>query len=299
MPAGLGQINKVIPGNYIGSAKASWLALTPRGAAVCYFGSNNLAVRCLRIDVPEAFGTLDINGAGEILYITHKGRTSTADTPYPAASEFTNALQKAVIELQMDAVENDVVPVGRSGLRMRMGGSPGPCTYERWRRWLCDDDQPPEPDPDIQKVEIIGQREGNCTSGAIAVCSVGAGGLDLAWTSQSGFYVHQVAAKTMIGPSLTKEEVETLARFQVFDDSKQFQDAASTHRHAMRREGQSVEQTNAEANDFVRKQFERAFNAPTRTDALFEFGIALHTLQDSTSPSHSGFQQWTGQEGLR
>jgi hypothetical protein len=28
-------------------------------------------------------------------------------------------------------------------------------------------------------------------------------------------------------------------------------------------------------------------------EAFFEFGIALHTLQDWTSPTHHGFQVWT------
>jgi len=32
--------------------------------------------------------------------------------------------------------------------------------------------------------------------------------------------------------------------------------------------------------------------------SLFEFGLGLHTLQDSTSPSHIGFQVWTGAENL-
>jgi hypothetical protein len=32
--------------------------------------------------------------------------------------------------------------------------------------------------------------------------------------------------------------------------------------------------------------------------ALHEFGVALHTLQDATSPAHSGFQLWTGEETL-
>ena len=32
--------------------------------------------------------------------------------------------------------------------------------------------------------------------------------------------------------------------------------------------------------------------------AYFFFGAALHTMQDSTSPSHQGFQEWSGQESL-
>ena len=117
-----------------------------------------------------------------------------------------------------------------------------------------------------------------------------------AWASQKGFYVHQRATYLAIGKDLSKGDVETLAKAHVAADAPEYQDSASTHRHAMSRDGQSVEEARAEANTFVRKQFDRAWNAPTRTDALFEFGIALHAIQDSTSPSHGGFQRWTGHE---
>ncbi len=32
--------------------------------------------------------------------------------------------------------------------------------------------------------------------------------------------------------------------------------------------------------------------------ALAYFGDALHTIQDSSSPAHSGFQEWSGNETL-
>lgn len=57
----------------------------------------------------------------------------------------------------------------------------------------------------------------------------------------------------------------------------------------------------AQANRFVREQFNLAWAALRRGDrdlALFEFGLGLHTLQDSTSPTHRGFQVWTGSETL-
>jgi hypothetical protein len=65
----------------------------------------------------------------------------------------------------------------------------------------------------------------------------------------------------------------------------------------MRADGQTVDEARSLANEFVRAQFERAWAAPTRTEALFQFGIALHTLQDSTSPVHGGFQLWSPPPG--
>jgi hypothetical protein len=62
---------------------------------------------------------------------------------------------------------------------------------------------------------------------------------------------------------------------------------------------QSWVEARRRANDFIRSQFEKAWQKRECGDeegALFEFGVALHTLQDYTSPSHSGFQAWTGEE---
>jgi len=82
----------------------------------------------------------------------------------------------------------------------------------------------------------------------------------------------------------------------VFADSARFQEPAFSFRHAMRNPDQTVDEARSLANDFVRDQFARAWAAPTRDEALFRFGVALHTLQDSTSPSHAGFQVWSGEE---
>jgi RHS repeat-associated protein len=119
---------------------------------------------------------------------------------------------------------------------------------------------------------------------------------EFAWASQKGFYVHQRATYAVIGENLSEADARTLSKGHVLADSEQYQDSASTARHAMSREGQTVEDARAEANAFVRNQFDRAWHAPTRTDALIEFTLALHALQDSTSPSHANFQQWTGHE---
>lgn len=64
----------------------------------------------------------------------------------------------------------------------------------------------------------------------------------------------------------------------------------------MRNPSQTVDEARTLANQFVRRQFQRAWAAPTRDDALFEFGVALHTIQDSTSSAHSDFQVWSGHE---
>ena len=55
------------------------------------------------------------------------------------------------------------------------------------------------------------------------------------------------------------------------------------------------------ANDFVRQQFEKAWKLKKcgkEEQALFEFSVGLHTLQDWASPTHHGFQVWTGNESI-
>ena len=124
-----------------------------------------------------------------------------------------------------------------------------------------------------------------------------AGGLtELAWASQKGFYVHQRATYLVIGRQLPAAERKALADAHVIADAPQFQGPDATHRHAMRRPNQTMEAARTEANEFVRHQFSRAWRAETRVEALTEFGLALHALQDSTSPAHTGFQVWSGNE---
>lgn len=116
------------------------------------------------------------------------------------------------------------------------------------------------------------------------------------WPSQKGFYVHQAAIERVIGPHVSKAELAVLKRSQAIADAKQYQGGDSSFRHAMRSGNQTVAEARAMANQFVRSQFEKAWSAPTREQALIEFGVGLHALQDATSPAHTGFQQWTGEE---
>lgn len=118
-------------------------------------------------------------------------------------------------------------------------------------------------------------------------------GAELAWTSKVGAWVHQRATYLVIGRHLTKEENRALAYSHFAADAPQFQGPDSNHRHAMRRENQTIAEARQDANKFVREQFSKAWNAKTRHEALTEFGIALHALQDSTSPAHAGFQEWS------
>jgi hypothetical protein len=69
---------------------------------------------------------------------------------------------------------------------------------------------------------------------------------------------------------------------------------AVPYEHAMRAEGQTVSQARELANRFVHNSLVKAIGAQRAGDrktAMVNLGNAIHTLQDSTSPAHEGFQQ--------
>lgn len=117
------------------------------------------------------------------------------------------------------------------------------------------------------------------------------------WASGYGSYVHQRAGYLVFGKEVSPAELKAIADGHAYADSAQFQDIGSSNRHAMRRPGQSVSDACLQANKFVRQQFKKAWAAADAGDRILsmkEFAVGLHTLQDATSPSHSGFQEWDG-----
>ncbi|WDB51812.1 RHS element core protein [Escherichia albertii] len=117
------------------------------------------------------------------------------------------------------------------------------------------------------------------------------------WGSQSGFWVHQRAGFLVFGQQLTWDERSIVSDAHYLADSAQYQTIPLSYRHAMRTPEQSVSDACQQSNKFVREQFNKAWAAQkggNRKKALTEFTIGLHTLQDATSPSHSGFQVWDG-----
>jgi RHS repeat-associated protein len=69
--------------------------------------------------------------------------------------------------------------------------------------------------------------------------------------------------------------------------------------HAMSQPHESLQRARFRANEFVRTHLVEArrllCKCPAdRDQALIEFGTALHTIQDATSPAHTAFQTWEG-----
>jgi len=100
-------------------------------------------------------------------------------------------------------------------------------------------------------------------------------------------------------PGLTAADYDILDAAQVEVDESQ--GTALSYEHAMRDglANQSVSQARDLANQFVRQHLILArkllCKCPSdRKEALHMFGMALHTIQDFTSPAHTGFQPWNG-----
>jgi RHS repeat-associated protein len=133
------------------------------------------------------------------------------------------------------------------------------------------------------------------------------------WSSQYPFTVHQKAnenginrkgeSKDPVEKKLMDLELDALNEGTVFADENQFQNGANSFRHAMRSsEKQTVQEAMDNADKFVRKQFAKAkellLQGNTK-EAYKQFAIGLHALQDATSPTHAGFQVWTGEETIK
>jgi hypothetical protein len=104
-----------------------------------------------------------------------------------------------------------------------------------------------------------------------------------------------MAIDRVLAGRVTEEQLGQLQRQQVTIDEDQA--ASSQYKHAMRSSGQSIADAVEQANTFVRERLTTAIESYRSGDsdsAMASLGEAIHTLQDATSPSHRGFQEWHG-----
>ena len=98
-------------------------------------------------------------------------------------------------------------------------------------------------------------------------------------------------------PGLSSDDYIELDAATLYIDSHQ--DTTRSFEHAMRAPRQPVDVAKGRANFFVKLHILAAQRYwcqcnPNRREALWEFGQALHAIQDTTSPAHTGFQVWRG-----
>jgi hypothetical protein len=93
---------------------------------------------------------------------------------------------------------------------------------------------------------------------------------------------------------LSAEELKMLQDSIYEADADEYQDAPNSHRHAMTPGDKSKTEARKKANDFVRDNLEKAQNATSAADKMKYLGLAMHAMQDATSPAHAGFRKYYG-----
>jgi hypothetical protein len=130
-----------------------------------------------------------------------------------------------------------------------------------------------------------------------------------AWTSSHtplSRDIHQQAIEIVLAGLLDKSSISILQEQQSVIDKDQRADQSAEHcMTGINAVGQSwLNQSPryiAAANDLVRNSIEAARTAAAQghqEQSMRSFAIALHALEDSTSPAHEGFQIWSDSFGV-
>ncbi len=115
------------------------------------------------------------------------------------------------------------------------------------------------------------------------------------WPSGKG-KAHQNSVERVLG-SLPRADRDLLKAQQEVADSGQNNATDRSFQHAMSWPGVDAEAARRQANTFVRRELLAARcleKVGEHSEALRRLGNAMHALQDATSPSHTGFQEWGG-----
>jgi RHS repeat-associated protein len=127
-----------------------------------------------------------------------------------------------------------------------------------------------------------------------------AGNNSVLFNDPSGYWptkvltVHQNAIDRALS-FLPAADRDILKQQQVAMDADQ--SVAMSYKHCMRAPGQCIGAAMNQANDWLQSEIQkaRAANiAGNHQEMLRHMGNVIHTLQDCTSPAHTGFQVWQG-----
>ncbi len=108
--------------------------------------------------------------------------------------------------------------------------------------------------------------------------------------------VHQRAIDRALS-FLPSHDRAILKQAQREADADEYQTVEYSYRHAMTPAGMSREEARRRANDFVRANLgiARCLEQKGLHDqALSYLGLAIHAIQDATSPAHAGFREYAG-----
>lgn len=107
--------------------------------------------------------------------------------------------------------------------------------------------------------------------------------------------IHNQIVSTAFKGTLSGSDIQALHGASEYVDEDQ--SLGGSYKHAMRAPGESVGEAHAAYRNFVCSNFKAAQRYEGRgqhRQAIFALGQAFHSLMDSTSPAHVGFQEWRG-----
>lgn len=120
------------------------------------------------------------------------------------------------------------------------------------------------------------------------------------WPTRFGWTTHQNSARRVLQGALSGEELNLLVDSLYHADDSEYQTVPMSYRHAMTPGGMSPSNARWWGNGFVKGQLtaaKRLIDKCRRRDAMYLLGLAMHAMQDSTSPAHHDFQAYQGGAG--
>ncbi len=97
--------------------------------------------------------------------------------------------------------------------------------------------------------------------------------------------------------NLSNNALSALMRGSKRADSNPYQNPSHSYMHAMRAADQSHQDAERMMNNFIKQkvgEYKTLLSQGTTDKAYESLGMAMHPLMDATSPSHEGFQEWSG-----
>jgi hypothetical protein len=153
MPERLGVVSKIISGNFVPAARASWIAFSNVSTNLCSVDNASVDVHCRTIRVPRYEG-IDIDYVGTAgerkEYLSFKfagGQSSDIPALRAIATHFSLELKAAANYLEV-AVKNGHRLIGRDGITLNLAPSTG-CGQAEVDCTPVDPDNPVVPTPSI------------------------------------------------------------------------------------------------------------------------------------------------------
>jgi len=110
------------------------------------------------------------------------------------------------------------------------------------------------------------------------------------------YMIDQACAPLVNDGFMTREDVQAVMGGSDWADSKPNQGADKAYMHAMADGSTSPPQSPTDAASNTKDHINNKTSNFVETGDFSELGVAVHAVQDASSPSHKGSQKWTGKE---